>query len=165
MKKFFVSILAITSLVACTKEEIVKEQSPFEIKYEGAYVENVTRAAVDPSITTATIAGFNAYGFMDEPSGIVFNAEDVTKVGGGWSYANTQYWMPGHTYYFAALAPMDSQNWKLTATGNNKLGAGVVEFTNVDGTEDLLYAATTVTTPDEITAQPDAVKFAFNHLL
>lgn len=165
MKKLFVSILAITSLVACTKEEIVKEQSPFEIKYEGAYVENVTRAAVDPSTTTATIAGFNAYGFMDEPSGIVFNAEDVTKVGSGWSYANTQYWMPGHTYYFAALAPMDSKNWKLTATGNNKLGAGVVEFTNVDGTEDLLYAATTVTTPAEITAQPDAVKFAFNHLL
>ena len=123
MKKIIVSALAIASLVACTKEEIVKVQAPFAIEYEGAYVDAQTRAAVDPSTTTATIAAFNAYGFMDEPAGVVFNAEDVTKVGSAWSYANTQYWMPGHDYYFAALAPMDSQNWKLTATGNNLKGA------------------------------------------
>ena len=165
MKKIIVSALAIASLVACTKEEIVKVQAPFAIEYEGAYVDPQTRAAVDPSTTTATIAAFNAYGFMDEPAGVVFNAEDVTKVGGQWSYANTQYWMPGHHYYFAALAPMDSQNWKLTATGNNLKGAGVVEFTNVDGTEDLLYAAADVETSDKITEQPAPVKFAFSHLL
>lgn len=165
MKKIIVSALAIASLVACTKEEIVKVQAPFAIEYEGAYVDPQTRAAVDPSTTTATIAAFNAYGFMDEPAGVVFNAEDVTKVGSAWSYANTQYWMPGHHYYFAALAPMDSQNWKLTATGNNLKGAGVVEFTNVDGSEDLLYAAADVVTSDKITEQPAPVKFAFSHLL
>ena len=165
MKKIFVSVLAVASLMACTKEEIVKVQSPFAIEYEGAYVDAQTRAAVDPSTTTATIDGFNAYGFMDNASGVVFNGENVTKVGGQWSYANTQYWMPGHNYYFAALAPMNSNNWQLDTTDNNKLGAGLVTFTNVDGTEDLLYAATTVTTEDKITSQPAPVKFAFNHLL
>ena len=165
MKKIFVSVLAVASLMACTKEEIVKVQAPFAIEYDGAYVDAQTRAAVDPSTTSATIAAFNAYGFMDNASGVVFNGDEVTKVGSAWSYANTQYWMPGHSYYFAALAPMNSNNWQLDTTGNNKLGAGLVTFTNVDGTEDLLYAATAVTTGDKITSQPAPVKFAFSHLL
>ena len=168
MKKLFISVLAIASLVACNTEEVLVQQGPQAIGFENAFVDNATRAneAVDPSTTTSSLTAFDVWAFMDQPSGIVFEGEDVTGEKGNFSYANIQYWIPGHDYYFAALAPMNSKNWGLNTTDANTFGAGEVTFTNVNGTEDLLYAATMVSTknmnPD---ATMDAVKFQFNHLL
>lgn len=168
MKKLFISVLAIASLVACNTEEVLVQQGPQAIGFENAFVDNATRAneAVDPSTTTSSLTAFDVWAFMDQPSGIVFEGEDVTGEKGNFSYANIQYWIPGHDYYFAALAPMNSKNWGLNTTDANTDGAGEVTFTNVNGTEDLLYAATMVSTknmnPD---ATMDAVKFQFNHLL
>ena len=168
MKKLFISVLAIASLVACNTEEVLVQQGPQAIGFENAFVDNATRAneAVDPSTTTSSLTAFDVWAFMDEPKGIVFEGEDVTGEKGNFSYANIQYWIPGHDYYFAALAPMNSKNWSLDTADASKDGAGEVTFTNVNGTEDLLYAATMVSTknmnPD---ATMDAVKFQFNHLL
>ena len=164
MKKFFLSALAITSLVACSKDELVNQQGPVAISFKQAYVENVTRAT-DPSTTTDNIASFDVWGFMDQPSGTIFEGQDVTKSGNEWTYSPLQYWTPGHTYYFGALSPMNSANWDLDTTGASTDGVGVVSFTNVDGTEDLIYAATSVTTSNDINNQPESVKLAFNHLL
>ncbi|MBR4845125.1 MAG: fimbrillin family protein, partial [Bacteroidaceae bacterium] len=50
-------------------------------------------------------------------------------------------------------------------SNDNLLGAGTVSFTNVDGTEDLLYAATSVAAPTSTTQEMDPVKFQFSHLL
>ena len=160
--------LATISLVACMQEEVVTVPKTSAITFDNAFIDNATRAAADPSTTTASIANFNVWGFMDNPDGTVFVAEDVQKSGALWYYANTQYWAPNHTYYFAALSPMDSANWSLDASGANTDGAGVVSFTNVDGSEDLLYAATSVETPryaDLVNDGMDPVKFQFNHLL
>ena len=148
------------------QDEVVTVQQD-AISFKGAFVENATRAAADPSTTVNTIADFNVWGFMDQPSGYVFTGDKVAKAGNVWTYANTQYWAPGHTYYFAAVSPADSQNWTLTE-GANTYGPGVVSFTNVDGSEDLLYAATSVETPrvDDLKAHGmDAVKLHFSHLL
>ena len=171
MKKILASALAAMSLVACLQEEVVTVPQTDAITFEGAYVNVATRAAVDPSTTTASIAGFDVWAFMNEWDGTVLTDEDITRTSSGWTYANTQYWTPKNQYYFAALAPMNSANVTETlATSNEtaKLGLGEIAFTNVDGSEDLLYAATTVTAPDydqlKLNNMPP-VKFEFSHLL
>ena len=169
MKKLFVCALAASMFTACSQDETISQQSPMQISFDGAFVENATRAAEDPSIETGTLTGFDVWGFMNQASGVVFDREEVTKSGTDWLYNNTQYWMPSKTYYFAAIAPAQSKNITVaTADGENaKLGLGTISFTNVDGSEDLLYAAVkeAIVTPTEITEQPDPVKFTFNHML
>lgn len=105
MKKLLVSVLAIAGLVACTQETTLVQKGNAPMEFGGVFVENATRA-IDPSITTATITGFDVWGFMDSPAGKVFEGEDVTGSEGNFTYFNTQYWTPGHVYYFAALAPI-----------------------------------------------------------
>jgi hypothetical protein len=61
---------------------------------------------------------------------------------------------------------MNSANWRLNTQAANVHGAGIVDFHNVDGTEDLLYAATSESTVGmELGQSMEAVKFQFNHLL
>lgn len=165
MKKVLLSVLAAATLIACNNDEILDSQAPGAIAFSGAYVDNVTRAAADPSTTTASIDAFDVWGFIDETTGVVFNDEDVTKSGAAWGYVNTQYWLPGRNYYFAAIAPMNSANIEHNTSTANEYGLGTLGFTNVDGSEDFLYAAATVTTPEDINAALDPVKFAFNHML
>ena len=167
MKKLFICALAVGLFTACSQDETISQQSPMQISFDGAFVSNATRAAEDPSITTATIDGFDVWAFMDETSGVVFDGEDVTKSEAGWSYKNTQYWAPNHTYYFGALAPMNSVNVGYNSKDDSagKLGLGTISFKNIDGTEDLIYAATTKTTPAEITSDPGKVNLEFKHLL
>ena len=171
MKKLFVCALAASMFTACSQDETISQQSPMQISFDGAFVENATRAAVDPSITNEDgknpIANFDVWGFMDDINGEVFTREKVTKNGSDWTYDNTQYWYPKHTYFFAAVAPAQSlENIKVDVTGANEYGLGTINFTNADGGEDLLYAASgPYTTGETITTQPESVKFTFNHML
>ncbi len=169
MKKAIILSMTALAMIACAQDEVVNTPDN-SISFANAFVEDtpvVTRNA-DPSITKSSIEGFNVWAYMDNPATVILEAEDVTKADGQWKYANTQYWTPEHNYYFAALAPMDSENWALNTANANEYGAGVVTFTNVDGTEDLLYTATSVVTPDLATltaaGMPD-VSLIFNHLL
>lgn len=173
MKKLFVVALAAMAMVSCVmNEEVVEVKGGDAIAFADAFLDNATRAAVDPSFTPNQgenpLTGFNVWAFMDDVTGTVFEAEDVTKSGDAWTYVNTQYWAPNHTYYFAALAPMDSANATVTPSTDvdaSKLGLGKVEFTNVDGSEDLVYAKKSVTTAADINQQPAPVKLQFQHLL
>lgn len=171
MKKLFVSVLAIAGLVACNMEDTVLTMGPAPLEFGAAFVENSTRAdkAIDPSTTTTgenAIKAFDVWGFIDEVDGVVFDGEDVTGEKGNFTYANTQYWVPGHNYYFAAIAPMNSDNWELDTTKANKQGAGEISFTNIDGTEDLLYSAVgPIAAPAEGATSAEKVTFAFNHML
>ena len=167
MKKHLLFALAAFGMVACMQDEVVTVQQD-AISFKGAFVEKATRAAFDPSTTENTIADFNVWGFMDEVAGEVFNGDKVTRVGNAWTYDNTQYWAPKHTYYFAAVSPADSRNWSLDTSDANEYGPGVISFTNIDGSEDLLYTATSVETPayDDLKADGmEAVDLTFNHLL
>lgn len=167
MKKILFVMAGLALLTSCQDETLQRVESNAAISFENAFVAKTTRAAADPSTTTASITGFDVYGFMDQPSGQVFTGDDVTLNGGAWSYVNTQYWLAGHDYYFAALAPMNSTNWVLDDSNANTNGVGTVTFTNVAGTEDLLYAAATATTKgqDVNLGDMDPVPFTFNHLL
>ena len=166
MKKIIFSVLAVAALAACQKNEVICTPDPGAIAFNGAYVDMATRAnaAVDPSTTTNTIESFDVWGFMDDATGKVFVGETVTKNGGEWTYTNTQYWAPGHTYYFAALS--NYENAVVDVTGANTFGLGNIKFTVTDGADDLLYAAAgPIAAPAATATSVDPVQLAFNHML
>ena len=167
MKKLLVIALAAIGVVACVKEEVALMPKGGAISFENAFISNSTRAAVDPSITTATLDGFNVWGFVSEYNGTIFTKKEVKKFAeGDWRYDGTQYWVPNKPYYFAALAPMNSDNWdvELAVDAAAKLGLGTVKFENINGTEDLLYAKKMVNSKG-LNEEMESVKFQFQHLL
>ena len=163
MKKLLVSVLAIAGLVACSQEQTLVSKSPASMEFGVASLDKATR--VDPSLTTDNLQGFNVWAWMDDENGNVLTAEDVEKVGGEWRYFNTAYWMPGHNYSFAAVAPMDSTNWEYQLNGTDNGENNTIYFKNVDGTEDLIYAFATRSTTNKVDEDYDAVELRFNHLL
>lgn len=167
MKKLFVAVLAIAGLVACNNEETVSVQGPAPIAFDGSFVETRATDAHDPSTTTATIEKFSVWGFMDQVAGKVFVKEEVTKNGGKWGYANTQYWVPGHNYYFAALSNYKGVTNVDTMTESaNEFGLGTINYTLGNGDEDLLYSAVgPIAAPEAGATEVDPVKFSFNHML
>ena len=169
MKKLFVAVLAIAGVVACSNEELVRVQDPAQIAFDGSFVETRANEALDPSTTTASIKEFSVWGYMDEPEGKVFVEEKVTKSGNVWGYANTQYWVPGHNYYFAALSNYTGVTNVATMTVNaNEYGLGLIEYDLAQnaGGEDLLYSAVgPIAAPAANATTVDPVKFTFNHML
>ena len=163
MKKLFVLALAFVAFASCNKVESI-ETAAEHISFGNAFVEAKTRDAVDPSTTTASISAFDAWAFMDVPTGTVLDKERVTKNGDEWSYDNLQYWLADHDYYFYAVSPVDDANVIVDASGINATGLGVVTFTNDEGTCDLLYAEQKVKTPEVLGAMPK-VQLQFAHLL
>ena len=171
MKKLLVFALATIGMVACFSEDVVQLPQSDTIRFADAYINNSTRAdqAVDPSTTKETLEAFDVWAYMTSLTGTVLVDEDVELVSGGWDYTNTQYWTPNKDYFFAALAPMNSDYWALdTSKAVFNGGAGLLTFANNNGGEDLLYATASVTTPDMATLQSkgmETVKFQFKHLL
>ena len=174
MKKLFVCALAASMFTACSQDETISQQSPMQISFANAFVNNATRAvtAVDPSTTDESLTAFDVWGFMNNPSGVIFEGEDVTGSKGNFSYVNTQYWVANNTYYFAALAPMNMDESVLKINVNKDANAAMYGLGTIiysmqneeqDGSTDLLYAATTRDLKDEIDDSP--VKFEFKHLL
>ena len=166
MRKTILAIMSLVAMVACTNDITVMEQAPSAISFENSFVENKTRAAVDPSITTATIAAFDVWGFMDDPNGLIFDAQRVTKGEAGWAYSPLQFWAEDHNYYFYAVAPVDNDNIVVKKDLNSQ-GLGTIDFTNTDGAVDLLYAEKHESTYDKNVATNghESVKFTFAHLL
>ena len=166
MKKILLSAFAIFAMMACNNEEPVRLQEQSLITFEDSFVEAKTRAAEDPSITTTSIDAFDVWGFINQPSGVVFDKERVTKSDKGWGYTNLQYWMPEKSYYFHAVAPVDDANIVVDTKEMDTDGLGTISFTNVDGTTDLLYASKHVPTgSDVINNAPAPVELKFMHLL
>ncbi len=172
MKKFlFLGLAAMMAFTSCTKDETLATAELGAIGFENAFIDNATRAItpVDPSYNmSAKMPNFNVYGFFDANyTDLLFDGREVTVANGACSYSPVEYWAPGHTYYFQAIAPV-SENWTLAKAENladAQKGPGVVTFNNIDGTEDLLYAKAVETTEQEITVKPEEVGLTFQHLL
>lgn len=171
MKKILFSLLAVAALASCMKEQTLSVAEGSRIGFAGSFVENATRAAANPSTTTQNIEEFFVWGVMDNETGVVFDDERVYKANAGWTYDETQYWTPNHTYYFSALAGDRSNDQivlDLASAADNGMsvdGLGTLTFTNLEGVNDVLYSESTRTTGASITSQPADVKFQFNHLL
>ena len=168
MKKLFTAILAIFALVACNRDYVVESVNQSVITFDDSFVEIKTRAAEDPSTTTASIDKFDVWGYMGSETGVVFEQKRVSKTDNHvWTYDGLQYWMPKQNYYFAAVSPVDKPNIKVNTENrsfNAPTGLGVIEFTNEDGTTDLLYAEKSLTTDEDATNE-DKVHLQFAHML
>ena len=166
MKKSIIVILLLVAMVACANDVTVMTQTPAAITFEDSFVEVKTRAAVDPSITTATIDAFDVWGFMDDPKGHMLEAQRVTKGKKGWTYDPLQYWTQDHNYYFYAVAPVDNADIVVNKDLNIE-GLGTIDFTNTDGSIDLLYAEKQESTYNENVSADghETVKLTFAHLL
>mgnify|MGYP003198663806 FL=1 len=167
MKKIFlIGLTAAAMLASCSNDETVEMAQQKAISFSNAFVNNGTRSVVDPSFTTSTLKDFAVYGFTQ--NGQIFNGEKVSgTTSTGWSYDNVQYWVPGNTYTFGAIAPYsvagNVSNVTLP-TGATKVEMEVA-FTNKDADQvDLLHAAPTQITG--VTASyTNPVGMTFNHQL
>lgn len=171
MKKIFlIGLTAAAMLASCSNDETVEMAQQKAIGFSNAFVNNGTRSVVDPSFTTTSLNDFAVYGFTQ--NGQIFNGEKVSKGGAastGWSYDNVQYWVPGNTYTFGAIAPYsvagNVSNVTLP-TGATKVGMEVA-FTNTDADQvDLLHAEPTQIAGTDVTpTYTTPVSMTFNHQL
>lgn len=161
-----IGLAATAMLTSCSNDENVDMPAQKNAIAFSTFVNKSTRAT---DIDNTNISNFSVYGFIENASGVIFNNEAVTGsgvgAGGNWTYDNTQYWTPSKNYYFTAIAPTTEAAWTFAPlTGNATGQGGTISLTNA-GTQDLLYAYKTASTPATITAAPAKVAFEFNHLL
>ena len=171
MKKIFlIGLTAAAMMASCSNDETVEMAQQKAISFSNAFVNNGIRSIVDPSFTTTSLNDFAVYGFTQ--NGQIFNGEKVSKGGDastGWSYDNVQYWVPGNTYTFGAIAPYsvagNVSNVTLP-TGATKVGMEVA-FTNTDADQvDLLHAEPTQIAGTDVTpTYTTPVSMTFNHQL
>ena len=169
MKKTLLAILATVAIVACSNDEIVREAAPEAIGFDNAFVNNSTRSVVTPGYSTTNLfEDFAVYGFVEDA--VLFNGTKVAKDGSVsngeldqvWKYKDTQYWIAGANYDFYAVAPY-SGNWTIKDATTPASTGAQISFTNVDGTQDLLYSG--IVERNGATNDYAAVAFTFKHIL
>lgn len=171
MKKLFLMLAAAAAVASCSKDYTIVADQGEAIEF-GSFVENSTRAAVDPSFgqNGQDLTEFQVWGSVNGGNGLVsiFNGDDVngTTVGSNivdgketnlWYCEVKQYWIKDATYNFAALV-----NATNNLTMTDYLPTKVNDFT-ADGETDLLYADAKGITGKASGNGP--VNFTFNHLL
>lgn len=158
MNKFFLlGVAAAAMLASCTNDETV-EMAPQNAINFTSFVDKSTKDVVD--VTTANLTAFEVYGWRGDTQ--IFDAQEVTKSGGAWSYTPLQYWTESSSYVFEAIAPKSGSNGVAFAAAKT---GGTITFTN-DAMTDLVYASpVSKTTGASITADPGKVNLTFKHML
>ena len=156
-------MLAVAALVSCSKEQTVSFDKGEEIGFN-SFVENSTRATDDPSYGAAdnqeSLEAFKVYGTVNNIK--IFDDVLVEGEVGAtvWSYVgNTQYWIKGATYNFAAVVDVLKKDITFDAYGLPTS----ISYT-ADDTTDILYAEAkniNGTNP----GNNGVVNFEFSHLL
>lgn len=170
MKKVLFAVLALAA-VACNKAEIVEQTPADAIVFDNAFVDNATKAAYDGSYNTGNLEAFEVYATIsrDGNSANIFNKELVKKgnslgQGVNWSYdANhTQYWVPGNTYKFRAVADGNVDNVsEVVALETDKYMATSINLLDASAQKDILVAEEIV----NYVSGAHTVKFTFEHIL
>ena len=146
------------------------------------FVENSTRSVSDPSYSSAENGKmFTDFGVFGTVEGAEL-FDDVTVSGSGvgedasWTYTDTQYWIAGAKYNFAAVAPQSvggnlvysDAEYNVVKNDGVYTGTTTLSFVN-NGTTDLLYAEATAEgkAGSGNAAEPanGKVKFNFRHVL
>lgn len=163
---FWLAAMAVTvSMASCSLEEVVEQPAPQAIGFS-SFVGKPTKA-VNETTVEDLYAGFQVYGAYKTDAN-VFDGVTVTSGDNGtsWSYDDTQYWVPGQSYKFAAMGPSGNDiNTKLSfdySTGHLKLTD--YEVTDLaTGSKDLVYA--TATRDNSSATDYSAVSFTFGHIM
>ena len=170
MKKYFMMAIAAAAITSCSQDEVMEVAEKQAINFGNTFVENVTRA-IDGTYNIKTLpTSFKVYGNTqgnetDAPVVPIFEGVTVSSantsadhVGNTYFYdaQNTQYWIAGNTYNFAAVVHG-------TVTPNTTTGLPATIAYNATNQEDLLYAAKS--NVDGLASNNPEVKFTFDHLL
>lgn len=165
-----IGLAATAMLASCSNDETVEMAQSKAIGFSNAFVNNGTRSIVDPSFTTKTLEDFAVYGFTQ--AGQIFKGDKVYKGGSastGWSYDVLQYWVPGNTYTFGAIAPhsVATNVSDVALPENAKKVEMTVAFTNTDADQvDLLHAEPAQIAGTEVTeTYKTPVSMTFRHQL
>lgn len=146
------------ALTACNSDETVEVAKGKAINF-ASFVDKSTRGAAD-DVTIANLKSIEVYGWRGDAQ--IFNKQQVTVAENGeGTYSPLQYWEADYAYAFEAIAPKAGE--KGVQFEAAKAG-GKITFEN-NATTDLLYANTTATMPEKITAAPEKVNFTFKHQL
>lgn len=162
MKKILFLTLAAATLFSCAKDQLLT-QNREAITFENAFVDNATKALDDYTITKSDLETFNVWGTTKRPGAteivplFVEEAVSSTDNGNTWTYSasNTQYWIPGNSYVFAA-----AKNYKSVSLVDG-VPATIVYDAEVQ--TDLLYDSATATGAEA--GSNASVAFTFEHLL
>lgn len=170
MKKVLITVLALAA-VACNKAEVVEQNQENAIVFDNAFVDNATKVAYDGSYNTNTLEAFDVYATITRngKTANIFKQELVKKgnslgQGTNWSYssANTQYWVPGNTYKFRAIADGNVANVsEVVAPETDKYMATSINLLDASAQKDILVAEETVS----YVSGAHTVKFTFEHIL
>ena len=166
MKKLFTILAVAATLVSCAKEDVVSQAAPEAIGFDNAFIDNATRSEDDPSWSNTNLfSDFAVYGYVENAP--LFDNVKVSgsALNGEWTYTNTQYWIAGAKYNFAAVAPYANGAdgvFKVAKNGDNYVGTTVLPFTNT-GTNDVLYAQNAQVVG--ATSGNAKVAFTFRHIL
>ena len=162
MKKILFALCAMATFASCSNEEIVNFDKE-AIAFDGAFVDNGTRAADSFTIETNELLKFDVWATTKRQSSTeivpIMEKVEVSRADASsdWGYgaAYTQYWIPGNTYQFAA-----AKNY-----GTVELANGIPSKFTYDAASqaDLLYAADTREGLEAGHNTP--VAFTFDHLL
>lgn len=178
MKKVIFALAAVVALAACSQEEVIVADKGAAIGFD-TFVENSTRAAVDPSFVMGGSNMFTEFGvFGAVENSPLFSNEKVYKSGDNWIYDHPQYWIVGAKYNFAAVAPYNAYTNAQYASANYE-GTTILSFVNgyaddakiaTNGTTDLLYATTVdpiqgLAASGTTTPANGKVQFNFRHVL
>lgn len=166
MKKSFLTIVALgTMLASCSNDETLDVTAREAITFDRVFVENATRA-IDNSYTSANLSEFEVYGTItnsQNQTANLFKQELVEYKNNQWVYnsANTQYWIPGNTYHFTAIADGNIENVTEVKTDTDGMPT-TIELKDAAHQKDILYAVS-----EQITYESGVktVGFTFNHLL
>lgn len=160
MKKIFFALIAVVAMASCSKDEVI-EVNREQIGFGDVFVDNATRA--DYSNANA-LQGFNVYGTVTGAGSTValYGGDGATvernskAYGVAWDCSETEYWVPGASYKFAAV---------VDATTAVDAGLPTTLTTVADNTmnlKDMLYAEASVASA---AANQGLVEFTFDHLL
>ena len=177
MKKIFFAAIALVALASCAKEEFVSVNRQ-TISFGEAFVDNATRAdySVAGNLTEFYVYG-TASGTMQGGGTVnIFDGDKVTGTVGTnvvngkethvWNCAETQYWIPGANYAFAAVVDATVE----APASNNGMPTTLTTIADDATTgnmylKDMLYAEATVNGAAVTVDYDTPVNFTFQHLL
>lgn len=174
------AILALaTTFSGCSSDDkdhpYVKGDTDSAITFSNPFINNSVKQRAASATTKETLEGFRVWGFVVDPSSVVFDGAPVEREGDGWEIKETEYWYLGQPYWFTAISTGDFEESKeqelytftpIKEAATDYQGGGTITYDNktADGEKDLIYAFSDKVIHDNLAAIKP-VGLTFDHLL
>lgn len=176
MKSIYpLALVALTAAFAgCSSDNdnpYVKGDTDAKIAFSNPFINNSVKQRASTPATNQTLDEFRVWGFVVDPSSVVFDGNKVERSGASWTVDRTEYWYTGQNYWFSAVAPYDNKTYTFTPVStpseSGYKGGGTLTFHNdiAEGETDLVYAFNGPVNHPEGTTEFQPVGMTFNHLL